>query len=67
MNVEYTLCIKIGRGCIFMCRKNHVWGFGVLTFGFGLLVGCWLESEVAQICFGLALMAGGFLLLQKQS
>jgi hypothetical protein len=49
-----------------MCRKNHLWGFGVLAFGFGLLVGCWLESELAQICFGFALMAGGFLILQKK-
>ena len=66
MNDEYTLCIKIGRGCIVMCRKNHLWGLAVLTFGLGLLIGCWLESELSQICFGLALMASGFFLLQKQ-
>lgn len=49
-----------------MCRKNHLWGLAVLTFGLGLLIGCWLESELAQICFGLALMACGFLLIQKK-
>lgn len=66
MNDEYTPCISIGRGCIFMCRKNHLWGLAVLAFGLGLLAGCWLESEVSQICFGLMLIAGGFLIFQKK-
>lgn len=66
MNDEYTPCISIGRGCIFMCRKNQLWGLAVLAFGTGLLIGCWLESELAQICFGLVLMAGGFMALQKK-
>lgn len=49
-----------------MCRKNHLWGLAVLTFGLGLLIGCWLESEPAQIIFGLALIVGGVLVLQKK-
>jgi hypothetical protein len=49
-----------------MCRKNQLWGLAVLAFGLGLLVSCYLESGLAQVCFGLALMAGGFLLLQKK-
>lgn len=66
MNDEYTLCITIGRGCIFMCRKNHLWGFALLAFGLGLLAGCWLESELSRICFGFALMGGGFFVIQKK-
>lgn len=49
-----------------MCRNNQLWGLAVLTFGLGLLLGCWMESNLAQICFGLALMAGGFLMLEKK-
>ena len=49
-----------------MCRKNHLWGLSVLAFGLGLLIGCWLESELAQICFGLVLIAGGFFVIQKK-
>lgn len=49
-----------------MCRKNQLWGLALLTFGLGLLIGCWLKSEVVQICFGFVLVAGGFLVFQKR-
>lgn len=49
-----------------MCRRNLLLGFGLLAFGFGLLVGCWLESEFVRNCIGLGLMAVGVLVLQKK-
>lgn len=49
-----------------MCRKNYLWGFALLAFGLGLLAGCWLETELSRICFGIALMGGGYLIIQKK-
>ena len=49
-----------------MCRKNQLWGMAVLAFGLGLVVGCWLESELARICCGFGLLVAGFLILQKK-
>ena len=49
-----------------MCRRNLLLGLGLLAFGGGLLVGCWLESEFIRNCIGLGLMAVGVLALQKK-
>ena len=66
MNNQYTLCIIMAEGVFFMCRKNYLWGFALLAFGLGLLAGCWLETELSRICFGIALMGGGYLIIQKK-
>lgn len=49
-----------------MCRRNQLLGLGLLTFGLGLLVGCWLSSEFVRNCFGVVFMASGILVLQKK-
>ena len=49
-----------------MCRRNQLWGLVILAFGFGLLVGCWLESELVRNCCGIGLMAVGLLVVQKK-
>ena len=49
-----------------MCRRNMLWGIGLLAFGFGLLAGCWVESEFVKVCIGVGLMAVGVLALQKK-
>lgn len=49
-----------------MCRRNLLLGLGLLAFGFGLMVACWLESEFVRSCIGLGLIALGVLVLQKK-
>lgn len=49
-----------------MCRRNLLLGVGLLSFGAGLLVGCWLDSEFLRYCVGLGLMAVGVLALQRK-
>ena len=49
-----------------MCRRNQLLGCAVLAFGCGLLVCCWLESELLRIVFGIGLLVAGFCLLQKK-
>jgi len=47
------------QGAIFMCRKNQLCGCALMAFGFGLLVGCCLESTFFCCCVGLGIMALG--------
>ena len=43
----------IVQGVFFMCRRNQLLGCALLAFGFGLLVGTWLESGLFCCLFGL--------------
>ncbi len=49
-----------------MCRRYQGLGIWILGFGFGLILCCWMESEVLRICFGAASIAAGILLVQKK-
>ena len=49
-----------------MCRKNHVCGCALITFGFGLLVGLCLESGFICSLIGLGIMILGFWCLGKK-
>lgn len=49
-----------------MCRRNQFWGIAMLTFGLGLLVGCWFETEFVRNCLGFGLIAVAVLILQKK-
>lgn len=49
-----------------MCRRNQLLGLGLLAFGLGLVVGCWMESEFVRNCLGIGLIAVGVLVLQKK-
>lgn len=49
-----------------MCRRNQLLGLGLLAFGLGLVVGCWMESEFVCNCLGIGLIAVGVLVLQKK-
>jgi len=49
-----------------MCRKNLLLGLGLLAFGLGLLVGCWIENEFVRNCIGVGLIACGVLTLQRK-
>lgn len=50
-----------------MCRYNQLWGFGLMAFGFGLLVGLWLEGGFFAHCFGFGLLGVGFCVLRGKS
>ncbi len=49
-----------------MCRREQLWGIGLLALGIGLLVGCWVETQFWRICFGVCFLGAGFLILQKK-
>jgi hypothetical protein len=49
-----------------MCRRNQLIGLALLSFGLGLLIGCWLETGLARISFSVIAIGGGILLLQKK-
>ena len=49
-----------------MCRRNHLFGLALLSFGAGLIIGCWLESGLLRVCLGVGLLAAGILMLQKK-
>ncbi len=48
-----------------MCRKNLVAAVGLMAFGAGILVGGSIESVFFRFALGLAAIAGGFCLLNR--
>ncbi|HIT34809.1 MAG TPA: hypothetical protein IAC31_09345 [Candidatus Faecousia intestinigallinarum] len=48
-----------------MCRQNHLWGWMLICFGAGLLLGFWLESGFFTCCLGLGALALGVLVMSK--
>lgn len=42
-----------------MCRRNHFWGFGLVAFGLGLLLGSWCEGGFLWYCLGLGMLFFG--------
>ena len=48
-----------------MCRQNQMWGAAVLAFGFGILVGTWLQSGFFCHLAGIGLIALGFAVLRR--
>ncbi len=49
-----------------MCRRNHMWGFGAIGFGLGLLTGCSMESGFWCCILGIGAICLGFGCLQKK-
>ena len=49
-----------------MCRHHQLWGCILLAFGFGILVGMWLEGGFFAHCFGFGLIAIGFSMGRKR-
>lgn len=50
----------------FMCRRNQLWGWILVAFGAGLLLGIWLESGFFVCCLGLGAVALGVLTISKK-
>ena len=48
-----------------MCRQNQMWGAAVLAFGFGILVGTWLQSGFFCHLAGFGLIGLGFAVLRR--
>lgn len=49
-----------------MCRHNQLWGFATIAFGFGILIGTWIESGFLTGCLGLGLVLVGCACLRKR-
>ena len=48
-----------------MCRKSHLRGWCLLSFGFGLMVGHCLESWFLCCCGGILLVILGFCVMGR--
>lgn len=49
-----------------MCRRNQLWGFILLAFGVGVLVGTWMESGLFCHLFGLLAIFSGIAVCQRK-
>lgn len=49
-----------------MCRRNHLYGCAMITFGLGILVGLNLEAGVFCCLVAIGLIAAGFGCLKKK-
>ena len=49
-----------------MCRQNQLWGCMLLAFGFGVLIGLWIQDGFLAYCFSLAMMLIGFGVMRKK-
>jgi hypothetical protein len=49
-----------------MCRRNQLWGCVLLAFGFGMLVGTWLESGLFCHLLGLLALFCGFSVCRRK-
>lgn len=49
-----------------MCRRNHMYGFGLIAFGLGLLIGLCLESGFLCSCLGVGFVIAGIFCIQKK-
>lgn len=50
-----------------MCRKNQLYGWAVIAFGVGLLIGMRIGSGFLMGCVGIGIIAFGFSLLGKNN
>lgn len=48
-----------------MCRRNCLWGWMLISFGGGMLLGTFLESGFLICCIGIGMIALGMCVLQK--
>ena len=57
----YGIC-----GGVFMCRQNVLYGWILIGFGLGILVGMRLESDFFGNLLGVASILGGFSFMHKK-
>ena len=49
-----------------MCRQNQLFGWMLVCFGAGLLLGTWIASVFLGCCMGVAAVAAGVLVLDRK-
>jgi len=49
-----------------MFRQNQLFGCGISAFGFGLLIGMWLDGGFFAHVFGILFIVAGCALLRKK-
>lgn len=49
-----------------MCRKNQLYGWMLLSFGFGVLIGLGMDAQFAGCCLGGGSIAAGFVIMRKR-
>ena len=49
-----------------MCRQNQLWGWMLLSFGAGVLLGLWLEGGFLSHCFAFGTIVLGIGFLRKR-
>ena len=49
-----------------MCRRNQLWGFILMAFGLGLLIGQCLESGFFCTCGAIIIIVVGFFALRQR-
>lgn len=49
-----------------MCRKNKLWGWILIAFGAGLLLGLCVSSQFLQCCLGFGGAVLGFFILYRK-
>ena len=54
------------QGGVFMCRQNQLFGFCLMAFGFGVLVGLGLEGGFLCWCLGIGMILAGICGLGKK-
>ena len=42
-----------------MCRRQWIWGYALIAFGIGVLVGTWMNGGFWPHCLGFALVIFG--------
>lgn len=48
-----------------MCRHNQFWGFMLLAFGLGMLIGLWIEGGFFCHCLGFGFVFVGIGMANK--
>lgn len=49
-----------------MCRQNQLFGCSLMAFGFGILIGMWLESGFLCGCLGIGLLICGLSMTRRK-
>ena len=49
-----------------MCRKNQLFGWILMAFGWGVLVGSWITKGFFCFCFGFGMMVLGCCILRRR-
>lgn len=49
-----------------MCRYHQLWGWVLVAFGWGVLVGAWISKGFFCFCFGIGMIFLGLCVLRRR-